>query len=305
MSVIFQGNLFINRGSLLETDNELFILHILKDKGDGWKLRIGFVSKPDCPKCIEVIQLLRHFLISEGHEAVLESSVARELNTDGFAIGDFDAEAILTVGGDGTALWTLQKTKVPILPINVGSLAFLSEINPENAVVYLNKFLHGDYKIEERARIKSTLNNRRLPDSVNEVVLETTITSKIRWFGVYLDDDFIHNIRADGIIIATPTGSTSYSLSVGGPIVDPKVKALVLSHMAPFSLTARSIVVPSESTLRVVTLDKGKNITLALDGQESVEVGYHDEMAFTESEYPAKFIRFESDFYKNTREKMQ
>lgn len=268
-------------------------------------MKIGFVSRPECPKCIDVIQFLRNFLISGGNEVILESKIAKELNTEGKPVGDIGAEVIVTVGGDGTALWTLQKTNSPILPINVGSLAFLSEVSPENALISLNRLLRGEFKIEERARIKTTLNSKRLPDSVNEVVLETTMTSKIRWFGIYLDDDFIHNIRADGIIIATPTGSTSYSLSVGGPIVDPKVKALVLSHMAPFSLSARSIVVPSESTLRVVPLDKGKSITLTLDGQEGVQVGFHDEMTFTESEHPARFVRFDSDFYKNTREKMQ
>ena len=139
---------------------------------------------------------------------------------------------------------------------------------------------------------------------LSEAVLKTMIMSKIRWFGVYLDNDFIHNVRADGIIIATPTGSTSYSLSVGGPILDPKVKGFIISYMAPFTLSARSMVVPSQSTIRVVTLDKGKSIMLTLDGQNGVEVGFHDEISFTESEYPAKFIRFNSDFYKNTREKM-
>lgn len=268
-------------------------------------MRIGFVSRPECPKCIGVIQSLSDFLVSRGDDVVLEENTAKEMNAGGVPVEKMNAEVIVTVGGDGTALWTIQKTNSLILPINVGSLAFLSEVSPENAIQYLDRFLRGEYSIEERARIKSTLNSRRLPDSVNEVVLETTVKSKIRWFGIYLDDDFIHNIRADGIIIATPTGSTSYSLSVGGPIIDPKVKALVLSHIAPFSLNARSIVVPSDATLRVVTLDKGKNIVLTLDGQVNVDVGFHDEMTFTESEHPARFVRFNQDFYKNTREKMQ
>jgi NAD+ kinase len=267
-------------------------------------MRIGFVSKPDCPRCLEVIRLLTSFLRSNGHDFVIEYGTAKEMKTDGEKVDKINADLIITVGGDGTALWTVQKTKLPVLPINVSSLAFLSEVTSENAVASVNNLLRGEYRIEERARIKTTVNSKRLPDSLNEAVLKTMIMSKIRWFGIYLDNDFIHNIRADGIIIATPTGSTSYSLSVGGPILDPKVKGFIISYMAPFSLSARSMVVPSQSTIRAVTLDKGKSIMLTLDGQEGVEVGFHDEISFTESEYPAKFVRFNSDFYKNTREKM-
>ena len=267
-------------------------------------MKIGFVSKPECPRCQELIKFLANFLKERGHDYVLESGTAKEMKMDGERVEKIHADVLVTVGGDGAALWTLQKTKLPILPINVSSLAFLSEVDSSGALGCINRFLDGDYKVEERARIKTTVNSKRLPDSLNEAVLKTMIMSKIRWFGIYLDDDFIHNTRADGIIIATPTGSTSYSLSVGGPILDPKVKGFIISYMAPFSLSARSMVVPSQSTIRVVTLDKGKNIMLTLDGQDGLEVGFHDEISFTESEHPARFIRFNSDFYKNTREKM-
>ena len=267
-------------------------------------MKIGFVSKPECPRCVELIKFLGNYLKENGHDFVIESGTAKEMKVDGERIDKISADALVTIGGDGAALWTLQKTKLPILPINVSSLAFLSEVDAGNALGCITQFLKGDFKVEERARIKTTVNSKRLPDSLNEAVLKSMIMSKIRWFGMYLDNDFIHNVRADGIIIATPTGSTSYSLSVGGPILDPKVKGFVISYMAPFTLSARSMVVPSQSTIRVVTLDKGRSIMLTLDGQEGIEVGFHDEISFTESEHPARFIRFNSDFYKNTREKM-
>ncbi len=267
-------------------------------------MKIGFVSKPECPRCQELIRFLANFIKEYGHDSVIESGTAREMKTEGEKLEKMRADALVTVGGDGAALWSLQKTGIPIMPVNVSSLAFLSELDSSTALDGINRLLRGDFRIEERARIKTTVNSKRLPDSLNEAVLKSMIMSKIRWFGVYLDDDFIHNIRADGIIIATPTGSTSYSLSVGGPILDPKVKGFIISYMAPFSLSARSTVVPSQSTIRVVALDKGRGIMLTLDGQEGMEVGFHDEISFTESEHPAKFIRFNSDFYKNTREKM-
>lgn len=267
-------------------------------------MKLGFVSKPECPRCLELIRFLGGYLKENGHDFVIESSTARDMKVDGERIERMRADALVTVGGDGTALWALQRTDLPILPIKVSSLAFLSEVDASNALGYVNRLLKKDFRVEERARIKTTVNSKRLPDSLNEAVLKSTIMSKIRWFGMYLDDDFIHNIRADGIIIATPTGSTSYSLSVGGPILDPKVKGFIISYMAPFTLSARSMVVPSQSTIRVVALDKGKSIMLTLDGQDGLEVGFHDEISFTESEHPARFIRFNSDFYRNTREKM-
>ncbi len=267
-------------------------------------MKIGFVSRPECPRCIDLIASLRDYLIREGNEVIVEKSTAEEMKLKGESIEDMDTEVVITVGGDGTALWTLKRIKSAILPINMGSLGFLSEVNPNNALQALSRLLRGEFKIEERSRIKTVLNSRRLGDSVNEVVIKTIKTSKIRWFGIYIDNDFIHNIRADGVIIATPTGSTSYSLSVGGPILDPRVKGLIISHIAPFSLNVRSIVVPSESTIRVKILDKNKNLEMSMDGQEAIEVGYHDEITFTESETPARFIRFSSDFYKNMREKM-
>ncbi|MDA8055095.1 MAG: NAD(+)/NADH kinase [Thermoplasmatales archaeon] len=267
-------------------------------------MKIGFVSKPECPRCIEMVAWLSDYLVREGTDVILEESTAREMKTSGTPIGEMECDVVVTVGGDGTALYTLKRVNSAVLPVNLGSLGFLSEVSSNNVLQALGRLMRGEYRVEERARIKTVLNGERLTDSVNEVVIRTNRTSKIRWFGMYIDDDFIHNIRADGIIIATPTGSTSYSLSVGGPILDPRVKALIVSHIAPFSLNVRSIVVPSESTIRVKILDQEKNLEMGSDGQEGVEVGYHDEIYFTESERPARFVRLDGDFYRNMREKM-
>ncbi|MGC8547330.1 MAG: NAD(+)/NADH kinase, partial [Thermoplasmata archaeon] len=151
-------------------------------------MKIGFVSRPECPRCIDVISSLRDYLISEGNDIILEKSTAAEMKLDGENIEDLDAEIIITVGGDGTALWTLKKVKAAILPINLGSLGFLSEVSPNSALQALSRLMRGEFKIEERARIKTVLNSRRVADSVNEVVIKTIKTSKIRWFGIYLDN---------------------------------------------------------------------------------------------------------------------
>jgi Predicted sugar kinase len=273
-------------------------------KGTGaYKLKIGFISRPDCPRCLDLIGILYRYLKHEGHEVMIEQSAASEMKIHGVPLEEMNAEIIITVGGDGTALWTLKRVNTAILPINMGSFGFLSEIGPTNAIAAMGKLTRGEYKVEERPRIKTTLNGKRLSDSVNEVVIKSAEITKIRWFGIYIDNDFIHNVRADGIIVASPTGSTSYSLSVGGPILDPRVKALIISHIAPFKLNVRSIVVPSESTIRISILEKGKRLIMSLDGQEEIIIGYNDEILITESESPARFVRFESDFYRNMREK--
>ncbi len=266
-------------------------------------MKIGFISRPECPRCLDLIDTLSRYLEKEGHNIIIEESAAREMKVAGTPLKDMNPEIAITVGGDGTALWTLKRLNSAILPINMGSFGFLSEIGPTNALNAMSKLTRGEYKVEERSRIKTTLNGKRLMDCVNEVVIKSAEISKIRWFGIYIDGDFIHNVRADGIIIATPTGSTSYSLSVGGPILDPRVRALIVSHIAPFKLNVRSIVVPSESTIKISILEKGKRLIMSLDGQDEIAVGYNDEILMTESESPARFVRFESDFYRNMREK--
>jgi len=148
-----------------------------------------------------------------------------------------------------------------------------------------------------------TVDGRRLYDCTNEAVLHTAQVAKIRDFEVWLNGTLVQKVRADGIIVATPTGSTSYNLSVGGPIVDPRVEAFVISAIAPFKPAARATVVPTNGEVRV-KLTKPKECLLVLDGQHEEEIKGTEDIRFSGSESRAKLVKFGDDFYRRIEEKL-
>ena len=209
-----------------------------------------------------------------------------------------------TIGGDGTILRTLQKCNVNIFGINAGVLGFLTEVKEDQALEGLKRILDKDFVIDERTRLKTMVNNKILFDAVNEAVIHTAHIAKMRNYEILVDDFVAATIRADGIIIATPTGSTSYAMSAGGPILDPRVEAFVIIPIAPFKLSARPMVIPIDSKVTIKHLEPKRTSLLVLDGQFEYKINTDDKLKFTRSDSPAKFIKFEPDFYKRVGEKL-
>jgi NAD+ kinase len=143
----------------------------------------------------------------------------------------------------------------------------------------------------------------RLYDATNEGAVHTAHIAKIRHFNVFVDDQLAMDVRADGIIVATPTGSTCYSMAVGGPIIDPRVDAFVISPMAPFKFAARPLVVPASSKVRLA-LARPKPCLCVIDGQHERPMEGDEAVEFAISENKSRFVRFERDFYKRMREKL-
>lgn len=218
-------------------------------------------------------------------------------------VEDMDVDVLITVGGDGTILRSLQLNNAPILGINAGVLGFLTEIPKDGIADGMKRLINGQYILEERMRLKTVVGSERLPDALNEGVIHTAHVAKIRQFEVYVDEELVVDTRADGIIVATPTGSTCYAMSVGAPIVDPRVNALVIAPMAPFKFSARPFVVPSTSCIRI-ELVRRRPCVLVLDGQDELPLNNGEEIKFTRSEHPARFVNLGSSFYSRTREKL-
>lgn len=239
----------------------------------------------------------------EGQELHVEDTIAPYLEMEGMEVKDMEVDLLITVGGDGTILRSLQLNDAPILGINAGVLGFLTEIPRDSISEGINRLLDGDYRIEERMRLRTMLGTERLPDALNESVLHTAHIAKIRHFEVYVDDELVVDTRADGIIVATPTGSTCYAMSVGAPILDPRVDALVIAPMAPFKFSARPFVVPSTCSIRIDLVRRGPCV-LVVDGQDEVMVESGESISFTRSERPARFVNLGSSFYSRTREKL-
>jgi NAD+ kinase len=213
-------------------------------------------------------------------------------------------DLLISIGGDGTILKALHQCNVKIFGINAGVVGFLTEVHIHDAVASLRRILDNDYTLDKRVRLQTSLNDKILEPATNEAVIHTADIAKMRLYQIQVDGVAAQLIRADGIIIATPTGSTSYAMSAGGPILDPKVSAFIITPIAPFKLTARPIVVPSSSLITIKLMEPRRNSVLVIDGQVKYKITPADEMKFTLSDTFAEFVRFEPNFYRSIEEKL-
>jgi len=239
----------------------------------------------------------------KGQDCVIERRAAAALGRKGVLLPNMDADVIITIGGDGTILRTLQGTDAPILGVNAGVLGFLTEVQPNEIRWAIKRLLAGKYRIEERLKLKTVMDGKRLEDATNEAVIHTAHIAKMRHFAISVDNTPATEMRADGIIVATPTGSTCYAMSVGSSIVDPRVEALVIAPIAPFRLSARPFVVPARSRISV-TIKEPRECIMVIDGQCEFEMTGKERLVFTASDKKARFVSFKDDFYRNLEEKL-
>ncbi|WP_342305399.1 NAD(+)/NADH kinase [Methanolobus sp. ZRKC5] len=215
-------------------------------------------------------------------------------------------EFIISVGGDGTVLRNISKMKdpLPVLGINMGTLGFLVDVPPEDAIKDIEDVLKG-FTYTERSRLSVCLNGERLYDATNEIVLITARPAKILTFRISIDDSHIEDVRADGVVLATPTGSTAYAMSAGGPIVDPRVDASIIVPLAPFKLSSRPWIVPGDSTLKVEIMVPEKEAAVVIDGQHSYNMKENDVVTITKAENPARFVSSSiNGFYEKVQSKL-
>lgn len=265
-------------------------------------MKFGVTANPHIPDSLEATKRILRVLEPK-HEVLLETEIAKDLGRKGAPLAHMKPDVLLAVGGDGTILRALQLADAPILGINSGSLGFLAEVYAQEIDTYLTRVLRKDYTVDTRERLKVTVDGQRTFDCLNEAVVHTANVAKIRHFEVHLDDALVTRVRADAVILATPTGSTSYSMSVGGPIVDPRVAAIILTTIAPFKPSCRPYVFPASANVRVTQV-KPKECLLVMDGQRETHLKGTEEIAVTASDKPARFIRFRDDFYRRFEEKI-
>jgi len=265
-------------------------------------VKFGITANPSIPSALDVAKQVITRL-EPAHTVLLESDLARTLGRNGQPLAHMQADVVLAIGGDGTILRALQLSDAKVLGINAGSLGFLADVDASEADHYLERVARGDYRVEERMRLKVTVDGQRMFDCTNEAVVHTAQIAKIRHFEIRIDDEIVERVRADGIIIATPTGSTSYSMSAGGPIVDPRLDAIIATAIAPFKPASRPHVFPARGNVHV-KLIKPKGCLLVMDGQHESTLKGTEDVVFTASERRAKFIRFRDDFYRRIEEKL-
>lgn len=268
-------------------------------------MKWGLIYNYNIKKAYSLADEIYDFLKEKG-EVFAEKSLAKNKGIKGYSLEEINLEAdiVITIGGDGTILRALEKVDKPIFAINSGGMGFLTEIESKYAMSGLEKLLDGKYNVEERSKLKVIVDNNRLPDATNEVTVQTPRIAKIMYIKIFIDDELIETFGADGIIVATPTGSTSYALSAGGPILDPTVDAMVIAPLAPFKLSARPWVVPLKKMVGIKLLAKSKESKIVIDGESPQSVTPESNIIITGSEKKARFVRFGESFYQMVRLKL-
>lgn len=268
-------------------------------------MKWGLICNSKKKKSLSLGLEIYDFLLNYG-EIFSESSFAREIKKKGYSLNNINkkSDIVVTIGGDGTILRALKEVEKPIFAINSGGMGFLSEVESKYSLEGLKKVIDGNYNIEERSKLKIVLDGDRLPDAANEVTIQTAKIAKIMYYQIIVENELLETIGADGVILSTPTGSTSYALSVGGPILDPSLNAILIAPIAPFRLSARPWVVPLSKKINVKILPKSKETKIVIDGQFSKNVTADSKIIVTGSEKTAKFIRFGESFYQMVRLKL-
>jgi len=202
---------------------------------------------------------------------------------------------IISLGGDGTFLSTARRFyNIPIVGINLGNLGFLSEIDKAHMETELKKLVVDDFKVEERFFLETTINSEKCY-GVNDIVISRGKFTKLLNLEVYFNNNFIDNYVADGVIVSTPTGSTAYSLSAGGPIIEPKLDVLVITPICAHSLHQRPIVISSDTEVRITTREN--SFSVMIDGIEFLENEDKQEMIIKRSSKSVKVIKTKDSYF--------
>lgn len=278
--------------------------------------KIGIVVNTSKRNWLSTARSIVEFLASRGVEVIVEPEEAAAAlfpeETKPRRARLIDADMVLSLGGDGTFLRTVRlvgERDVPIVGVNLGGLGFLAEFSAHDFLSSLDRILAGDYRLQERMTLQTRLSRQgktiREERALNDVVISTTGVSRLGILEASIDDEHLTTYESNGLIVATPTGSTAYSLSAGGPIVDPALEALVLTPICPHALSNRPIMIPSHRTIKIVPVKIPEGAMVTVDGQTGVELLCGDVVTMSRSNRTVKLITMnESSYFDILRSKL-
>ncbi|MFB6284744.1 MAG: NAD(+)/NADH kinase [Halobacteria archaeon] len=240
---------------------------------------------------------------------VLGEELAEGLGEDftGMGFGSIaeEADLIVTVGGDGTVLRTVRALEdLPILGVNTGRVGFLADVNPGEVLEELDRVING-FEVEKRTRLTVEVNGEQVAKALNEAVVVAESRGKIMEFDLEHGGELMESLRADGVVTATPTGSTAYSLSEGGPIVKPSLDAFLLTPLAPFRVGSSPWVLGSEKDIHVTPVRTDIPGRVVVDGVAITKVGRGDVLRFSRAEKFARFVKTDKPFFEKVRERLK
>jgi NAD+ kinase len=265
-------------------------------------VRIGVHANPNKSKALDLARHLVAFVENRAEVVVSKETadLVPELSHGAEPLSHLRADVLIALGGDGTFLYALQRNPAPILPVNAGTVGFLAEVDGDNRTAFdgaLERLLRGAYFLEERMRIATEVDSAHLADATNEVVIHTSQVAKMRQFEIGIDRKAVGRLRADGIIVATPTGSTSYAMSALGPVIEPTLDAMVITALAPFQTTPRAVLVEPSHTISVRLVAPDKDAVVVVDGQSETRLPGGSQVLCYRSPRKAVFVRFASRYF--------
>lgn len=274
---------------------------------------IVIIPNPGKPKAMEIGDILRDKFEKQG----VIAEILTIKDDDIYLLRNYSsvltkADMVICIGGDGTFLYSAREATlydIPILGVNMGHFGFLTEIDSKELDWAVERIIKEDYNIEERRMIDiyADLNGVKYNNyALNELLVTRTDPTRTLQLSLTIDDKFATSYRGDGLLVATPTGSTAYSLSAGGPIVEPFSEIIVITPICPHSMNVRPIVVSDESIIKVNIHPIGsQNVIFSADGQGSVMMGQEGEIIIKKSERITKVVRMKDrNFFSILNEKM-
>ncbi|MFZ6872508.1 NAD kinase [Undibacterium sp. Di27W] len=277
---------------------------------------IALVGKQNAAGIADSITELAHFLADAGHHVVIESDTAQYLQLERFSsmpvpeIGKL-ADAAIVLGGDGTMLGIARQLapyNVPLIGINQGRLGFITDIALDRMIPVITEMLDGKYVSERRSLLQAivTRDGNQIFSGVafNDIVVSRGAGSGMVELRVEVDGHFMYNQRSDGLIVSTPTGSTAYALSAGGPLLHPSLSGIAMVPIAPHALSNRPIVLPDSSEI-VITIVAGRDISLNFDMQNFASLQHQDRIIVNRSAHTVTFLHPPGwNYYNTLREKL-
>jgi NAD+ kinase len=276
----------------------------------------AIISRPARPEVAQIIPGLLDWLREHGYYVIVDPATAKYATGPEVVpraeMSSRPLNLVVVLGGDGTLLSAARVTAsadVPLLGVNLGSLGFLTEVPVSSLYPMLEAIAQGRAPIEQRSLMQcDLLRQEAILGSYlvfNDAVVNKTTLARLNHYDLYIDKVFVSSYRADGMIVATPTGSTAYSLSAGGPVLMPTVKAFVITPVAPHALTHRPLVVPDSVEIEILLRSDEDVAYLSLDGQPGLDLSDGDRVRCRRSEHSVNLFRTDTDFFHLLRSKLK
>jgi NAD+ kinase len=276
----------------------------------------AIISRPERPEVAKILPGLLAWLGEHGYKVIIDEQTAKYIGGQQVMprqqMSSQALDLVVVLGGDGTLLSAARVTAavdVPLLGVNLGSLGFLTEVPLQSLYPMLDAIAQGRAEVQHRSLMQvQLLRGDAVRGSYlvfNDAVVNKTALARLNTYELYIGKAFVASYRSDGMIVATPTGSTAYSLSAGGPVLMPTVNAFVITPVAPHSLTHRPLVVPDSVEIEILLRSEEEVAYLSLDGQPGLDLRDGDRVRCRRSEHHVKLFRTESDFFHVLRTKLK